>query len=184
MIAQKRKNKKKWLWWGAGLVIVAIIAIIGVIIWQNNQPKESVQENNEPEKVEQKEKVEDTKQSESENKDEEVAKQQKVVQYEGEDPNKAENLSGVVTYAGVNGSNLIIRTSIDQYLTEGVCELTLVQGGAIIYSGTTNIVGDVSTARCEGFDIPVAGLGGGNTEIIIKLKAGEREGSIRGGVNI
>ena len=78
----------------------------------------------------------------------------------------------------------MIRTSIDQYLTEGSCNLTLVRGSDIIYGDTTNIVGDVSTASCEGFDVPVAVLGEGNIKILIVLNADGRVGSISGEVNI
>lgn len=186
MIAQKRKNKKKWLWWGAGLVIVAVIAIIGVIIWQNNQKNEQNNETEvvEMEKIEQKEEKNQNEQTESEKKDEEVAKQHEVTQYTGENPNTAQELSGAVTYAEVNRGVLMVRTNIDQYLTEGICELTLLRRGTIIYSDTTKIVGGASTATCQGFDISVAGLGEGNIEININLTAGGKSGVIRGEASI
>ena len=39
----------------------------------------------------------------------------KYDEYAGEDPNEREDLTGVVTYAGVNGNNLMIRVNIDQH---------------------------------------------------------------------
>ena len=182
---QRRRNYRKLWWWGVGVILVILIAV-GIILGLNNRGENQNTKNdeNETEKVEQEERVKRDEKSDNEKKDEEVAKQQQVTQYEGEDPNMAEELSGVVTYAESDGVNLVIRTSIDQYLTEGVCELTLMQGGDMIYSDVTNIVGDVSTARCEGFDVPVVELGEGNIEINIKLSAGERSGSIRGEASI
>ena len=181
----KRKNYKKWIWLGMGAVLIIVI-VVGIIIGVNNQSGKQDNENKseETEKVEKKDEIEQNEKTEEEKKDEETARQQTPTQYEGSDPNTAEELSGIITYAGVNEATLVVRTSIDQYLTEGVCELTLMRGGAIIYSESASIVGDVSTATCQGFDIVTAGLGGGNTEIIINLSADGRRGTIRGEANI
>lgn len=116
--------------------------------------------------------------------EEEMMRDKNVVQYEGDNPNKADSLSGVITYAGVNDGKLVIRVNIDQYLSGGKCELTLLRDGADIYDNVTNIVANASTATCEGFDIPVSEIGGGNVGINIKLSADGREGLIRGEVKI
>ncbi len=181
MIAQRRRNYRKYVWWGAGLVLVLLV--VGIVIGMNSSNGADNPGDN-SEVVEQKDESNQDEKTEQERKDEEVANQQKVKQYEGEDPNQAEELSGVVTYAGVSDDVLMIRTSIDQYLTEGSCNLTLVRGSDIIYGDTTNIVGDVSTASCEGFDVPVAVLGEGDIKILIVLNADGRVGSISGEVNI
>lgn len=180
----KRNNYKKWIWWGVGLVVV-VGMIIGVVIGINSNSKNQMNEKKDEgtQKIEQKDEAGQNEKTESEKKDEEVAKQQTPIQYEGNNPNEAEELSGVITYAEINGVNLIIRTSIDQYLTEGICELTLMRGGNIIYSDTANIVGDVSTATCQGFDVATAELGEGNLEIIINLSANGKRGTIRGEAN-
>ena len=185
-MAQRRKNRNKWIWWGVGLAVVAIIVIIIVVlVMQNNSSEEKKNEVQKDESsVVERQDVVEGEQVTEENSDQEQAERQKVKQYEGEDPNEAEELSGAVTYAGVVDGNLMIRVSIDQYLTNGTCDLTLSRGGAIIYSDTANIVGDVSTATCEGFDVPVGGLGGGSTEINIKLNADGKSGIIRGEVDI
>ena len=78
----------------------------------------------------------------------------------------------------------MIRVNIDQYVGSGSCELTLVRGGATIYNSIASIIGGASTATCEGFDVPVAGLGGGTVEININLSADGRSGTIRGEVGI
>ena len=74
----------------------------------------------------------------------------------------------------------MVRTSIDQYLTGGSCELTLERDGDTIYNSIANIMGDVSTAVCDGFDVAVAELGGGEIQINIKLSAEGKSGMIRG----
>ena len=90
----------------------------------------------------------------------------------------------MVTYAGVVDDKLMIRVNIDQFLADGSCELKLVRNNSTIYNSTANIFADVSTSTCEGFDVPVSGLGSGNTNIEIQLKSGDKSGIIRGEVNI
>ncbi len=190
-MAQRRRNKNKWLWWGCGLVFVVIVIaiVVGVVIIQKGSDGDEGESNNtsEAERV----KVEENDESWSAEvvPDEDVineqGEKQKVVQYEGGDPNNSDELTGVVTYAGVVDGVLVIRTSIDQYLTDGTCELVLKRGGSVIYSDEANIVGDVSTAICQGFDVPAAaGLGSGSVEINIDLNAAGRTGVIRGEVDI
>lgn len=111
-----------------------------------------------------------------------VEEKEPVVQYDGEDPNELDGLTGVITYADVVGDKLMIRVNIDQYLESGSCELSLIQG-SVKYSDTANI-NSVTTATCEGFDVPVNELGEGNYQITIKLNAGGKTGTINGEVNV
>ena len=161
-----------------------VVIIIGIVIGINNTNNTNDGYNNESEKTEQKDETKQEEKTESEKKDEEVANQQKPVQYEGNDPNESEELTGVVTYAGVNDGVLMVRVNIDQYITGGVCNLTLERGGDTIYNSIASLIGDVSASTCEGFDIPVGGLGGGKTNIIINLNADGRTGTIRGEADI
>ena len=162
------------------------MVMIGFLIWQNHNSEDNSSEEGETSKVEEGDAQEGTGSNLVVNvkAEDEQMEEKKVPQYDGENPNENNDLSGVVTYAGVNGSTLMIRVNIDQYLNSGVCELALKRGGATIYNSTANIVSSASTATCEGFDVPVNGLGGGNVEINIKLKAGDKGGVINGEVNI
>ena len=105
------------------------------------------------------------------------------VQNEGENPNNSETLTGVLTRSDIIGDKLIIRVNIDQYLSGGVCELSLTSS-ARSYSDTANIVDSASTSTCEGFDVPTSKLAAGNWTISIKLTSGDKEGTISGKVSI
>lgn len=183
-MAQKRRNNRKWLWWGGGLVVV-ILVIVGVVIGVNNTGSKDneIQNSSSDSSVEKQEITQDEQKDEKKFAEEEVEKK-KVVQYEGEDSNMADELSGVVTYAEVVNGNLMIRVSIDQYLTEGTCELNLVREGNVVYNSKVDIMGDATTAICKGFDVPVAEVGDGDVEININLSASNKSGIIRGKVSV
>ena len=180
-MAQKRKRNrsKKWISWLILLILAVAAGVIVYLVWDNyfNDKKE---DNGGQDTVQ----VNEGQNKEASSAEEETVEKKKVEQYDGEDPNKADTLSGVVTYAGVNNDVLMVRVNIDQYLEDGECALTLSRGGSNIYSSIAEIVGGPSTASCAGFDVPVSGLGGGATEININLKSGERSGVIYGEVNI
>lgn len=176
-MAQKRKRNKKWISWVFLLVLLIVAAVVVYLVWDNY-----FNDKNNDKNEQETSKAEDVN-SESKNDDKTIEKK-KVEQYDGDDPNKADSLSGVVTYAGVNDGVLMIRVNIDQYLESGECGLTLSRGGGTIYNSSAEIAGGPSTASCAGFDVPVSGLGGGVTDININLKSGERSGTIRGEVNI
>ena len=109
---------------------------------------------------------------------------QRTEQYDGEDPNVAEQLSGAITHAGVENDRLIIRLNIDQYLEGGECGLVIKQNGAIIHEEVTGIVSNVTTATCEGFDLPVGLVGNGHFDIVVSISANDKNGIITGEVDI
>lgn len=191
-MARKRKNRnKKWFYIVGGIVAIAVAGGVGFAIWQNSQPKNDSQEAKVEEQKEEKEQPEKTTTTKTEEQNngekdeaEKAVEEKKVVQYDGEDPNVAEELSGVVTYAGVVDGKLMIRVNIDQYLGAGRCDLVLMRDGKELYREGANIVGGPSTATCEGFDISTAGLGSGNVKIEIRLNSGGKTGTIRGEANI
>lgn len=168
------------------MVLLIAAGVVVYLVWDNyfNDKKEDRKEGQGTEQVEEKEVAETTEAVEKEKDEAEKAvEEKKVNQYEGDDPNTAEELSGVVTYAGVNNGVLMVRVNIDQYLDSGKCELSLVKGGGVAYNATAEIAGGASTASCAGFDVPAFGLQGGY-EIVINLESGGRKGTIRGEVNI
>lgn len=180
-MVKRRKRSKKWISWLIILVLLIGAGAVCYMVWDSY-----FRDKTEPETSETSDNTESEEQkndSEAELTSEEPEKK-KVEQYDGDDPNNAQDLSGVVTYAGVNNGVLMIRVNIDQYLDSGKCELTLTRGGATIYSSIASIIGSASTSTCEGFDVATGELGGGNVEINIKLESSGRMGSIHGEVNI
>lgn len=184
-MAQKRKRNKKWISWVILLVLFVAAGAIVFLVWDNyfNDKKGNSQENEKIEKVDKKENNEE-KIDDEKDEAEKVVEQKKVEQYDGEDPNKAEELSGAITFAGVVDDKLVIRMNIDQFLESGECGLTLSRGNDTIYSSIAEIIGGPSTASCAGFDVPVSELGGGKIDININLKSNERSGVVRGEANI
>ena len=89
-----------------------------------------------------------------------------------------------MTYAGVLGNDLMIRVNIDQYLSGGSCGLSLIRDDVVQYSNVVNVVDSAATATCEGFNVPIAEIGSGSYQIIIKITSGEKVGVIRGEVNV
>lgn len=193
-MAQKRKRKKskKRLFWFLMLILLVAAAAVVYFVWDGYFKGKGGGEKESSQEVE---KVEERKEGEEGGADarieegygrleDEVKDGKEIVQYDGENPNKAESISGVVTYAGVSGERLMIRVNIDQFLDDGECILNLVRNGSTIYSDTARVVGNVATATCEGFDVPVDGIGGGATDIMITINSGEKTGAITGKVEL
>lgn len=180
-MAKKQKKNKKWISWLIVLILFVVIAVIVFLVWnaffRDKKDDKSEMGDGQTEIIE-------NKTVEVVESEEVVVEKPKTVQYDGDDPNSAEKLSGAVTYAGVAGDNLMVRVNIDQYLEEGTCELNLVRNGATVYDSKVGIVGNVATATCEGFDVPVGEVGGGLMEIVINLSSGSKSGIISGEVNI
>lgn len=104
----------------------------------------------------------------------------KVVQFEGEDPNQLDELTGSVTYRGVNEGMLIISTMINQYLTkEGTCELSLIdENGQSKYKTTVPAIADVTSSVCQTFNIPTVTLNPGKYQINIRISSDQKTGTI------
>ena len=182
-MAKRRRRSKKWISWLFFLVLLIVAGIVCYLVYDNyfNDDKK------EPEKVET-EIVEDEKKDDEEKTDEEeeqeIVKKEEVPQYDGEDPNESEAITGAITYAGVSGSNLMIRVNIDQYLSGGTCNLSIKEYGTVIYSDSAALINSASTTTCEGFDVATAITGGGNFEIIIDVNADGKSGTITGEANV
>ena len=186
-MAQKRKRRKNRKWILKLIIVLLLVAAVFVcyFVWDSyfkdkDGDIETTHKEQETEKVE---KVEETEVAGEEGGKGNVAEKEKVVQYEGEDPNDLEELTGVVTYAGVVDGNLMIRVNIDQFLSGGSCTLSLIKEGSNVYSETTEIVSMVSTSTCDGFDV-VQGLSSGNYNIVIILNSEGKTGRISGEVSI
>ena len=179
----RRKRSRKWISWLIILILLIAAGVICYLVWDNyfNESKEDksvTTDTSEQIEEENKEVISEDEKSEVD------SDEKKTKQYEGEDPNKAEELSGVVTYASVVGDKVMIRANIDQYLESGTCRLSLEKNGQVVYEDVAGISSSATTATCEGFDIPTTKLGGGNYNIVIKIEANEKTGTIGGNFDI
>lgn len=177
-----RRNNRKWLWWGVGILVVATISVVVVLIINKTNPMSDSGQNQtvvtsteEEEKSNTKEKQEETL---------EVEKKEEIKQYEGENPNESESLTGVISYAGVSGNSLMVRVNIDQYLSGGNCKLALVKDGVTVYNSTAEIESSVSTSTCNGFDVSVTEIGTGDFAVEVILESDGKYGKMTGEVTI
>jgi len=109
-----------------------------------------------------------------------------VDQYEGDDPNTYETLTGSITHAESDGTNLVIRVNIDQNLPRpiGNCRLSLTSGDREFMTNTSIISTGSIYSSCEGFDIPLDQLAPGDWKIDILLTYGEKNGTLTGEVHL
>lgn len=185
MTGRKRKN---WAKYAGVLILIAVMAGGGFLVWKSFETREPeagdepvVTEPAEVKEDEKKEEVEDGVKSEESQVD---TGKEEIKQFDGNDPNTGEKLTGVITYAGVNDGNLMVRVNIDQYLTEGICKLELVRGESVVYDETVGVIDSAATATCKGFNVATTGLGSGKLNIRIVVTAGEKTGTIEGEVSL
>lgn len=101
--------------------------------------------------------------------------------YDGSDPNTSESLTGALSAARFDGDKLVLRVTIDQYLSGGTCNLTL-SDGANQLNKSAALTPVVSTSSCEGFDVSGAELSDFSRplNITINLTSGDKTGTITG----
>lgn len=184
---RKSKNKKKWIGWLVLLVLLIIAMVATFLVWNENFRRDETGQIIEEKTVEEVETTDNDEANETnvamDEEDYETGGK-KIAQYEGGNPNKAAELSGVITYAGAVGENLMIRTNIDQFLGEGSCSLMILRDGTTVYSETVAIVAEASTSSCQGFDVPLAVIGNGTAQININLNSGGKTGVLTTEVNL
>ena len=183
MTAKKRTRKsRKWISRLFFLLLIVAACVLCYFVWdayfRDKSPKGDDPKQQDS-SVETK-----TDNKKEEDKTEQKDEKEKVPQYDGDDPNTAPGLTGAITYTGVSNGYLRIRVNIDQYLASGSCNVILTRGGTQIFSDYANIVSSASTATCEGFDIPVASLGSGSTQIKVTFSSGDRSGAVTGETSI
>ena len=180
MVQRRRRKNRRWFGKVLFLVLIIVAGVVCYFVWDGYFRDKDAPRKTEkaPEEV-----VEVVEKKEAEQKTEVIEKEE-IKQYEGEDPNEANDLTGVVTYAGVIGGELVIRVNIDQYLASGNCGLSLLQDGAVVYSDIVEIIDSASTATCAGFNVPMNSLSDGEIGIRIELDANGKKGMIAGEVGI
>ena len=176
----RRRRSKKWISWLIILILLVVAFVVVFSVWDNyfNGNKDQSGE------VKEESSIQEERDSGEGIKDDDKEDDKKIKQYEGDDPNDADELSGVVTYAGIVDDVVMVRANIDQYLGGGSCKLSLLSGDTVVYEEMSSIVSAASTATCEGFDISTKQLSIGDYKIIIKIEANGKTGTIRGEITI
>ena len=182
----KRRKSYRWLWGIIFLILIAGTVTVAILVRNNlfgDDPKNNNSGNTSqdtPASKSDDRKEGDTKKPEEnpENKKEDVP------QYTGDNPNKASNLSGVISYADVVGENLVIRVNIDQFLSNGNCTLNIVKNGTSVFAQLVSIMESVSTSTCDGYNIPVSSLPKGDLQLEVLVESEGKSGKITGRVRI
>lgn len=123
------------------------------------------------------------KDAEKEDENAATGKKQTPAQYDGEDPNQLDEITGYISYSAVNYDHYTIRLTLNQYLTSGTCELTMKSGNNTV-TKTAEVINSASTSTCQGFDIPLSELPSGDWSVKIKVAADNKTGTITGGASL
>ena len=180
-----RRRNKKLLYFVIIIVILVVVGVATFLICKNIAQKNE-NEGGGTEVTQEDDKKEETKNptnNKNEDDDENIPEKQ-VPKYDGGDPNRAEELSGAITYAEVIGDKFMVGINIDQFLASGSCSLSLIQNGKTIYNASVGIMADVATSYCDGFAIPVSEIGSGEYEVVVEISSGNKTGTIRGKGNV
>lgn len=159
-----------------GILIIVIVAVTACMVVKAfsspDQPEDQPTEETESALVY------DTDKAEEEEDDGLLPEDRKdIVQYEGENPNKLDYLTGLITYTEVKDGVLVAMVSIDQYLGDGTCVANLKSNGNIVASSTQPIEADASTSHCAA-QIDLTGVSGGKYQLEVVISSGERSGTL------
>ena len=104
-------------------------------------------------------------------------------QYEGNNPNSGNELTGVISTArfSSSGDTLILRVNLDQYLSSGTCSLKISDGeGTTPVEKSVEIIPSASTSTCAGFDLPASDLEPFATPFTVEvfLSSGTKSGTL------
>lgn len=103
-----------------------------------------------------------------------------ISQYDGEDPNKLDTITGIVNAGTDEAGALSVRVIIDQALSSGTCTITLAHS-----SGATNTVSaQVEPGPSSSFCVAKTGATSGNWKITTTVSADNKTGTITGEVNL
>ena len=182
----KRKRNLRWVKWLVFLVLIAGAVTMAILVKNNFDKKtdDSGRQTTNTEKHEEKKDDDKNKNQNSDDTKETPKQEEKAPQYEGDSPNKADALSGVISYADVVGDDLTIRVNIDQFLSEGNCTINIIKNGSVAFTQTAGIVESVSTSTCDGYKIPTSTLPKGDLQLEVLVQSGNRSGKITSRVRI
>ncbi len=102
-------------------------------------------------------------------------------QYDGENPNNYDSLTGIITFSGVAENKFVISAAIDQYTT-GSCKFEATGPNGVVISAENPIMAGPTSSFCSySGDIPSVA---GKYNIVITLTSDNKTGTITGEVEI
>lgn len=103
------------------------------------------------------------------------------VQYDGENPNSAEDLTAYFSVKRLENDKLTLRVNIDQYLSSGSCSLLVTDAsGNLLVENSVEILPDASTSTCAGFDLSSPSLSSAEKPLTLTLtlSSGDKSGTL------
>lgn len=166
------------------IILVVAVAVTIIIFMSINRAQEPLPEPSQPSPA-------PVAPSQPDNPDEQSPEpEDKINQYEGEDPNELPELTGRVAYKAVNRESnletLTVSASIDQYLlASGTCALSLKNpSGVEVYSASLPAQPDVTTSACGPFEVPISNFSPGTYQIEITITGDGKTGLITDAVQL
>lgn len=185
--SRKGTSARSHSWVLALVIIIIIIAIVAVIVYLV-KPHSDSPESSDSTTSQQPDTPSDSKTPDDDSTSPETpdSPENKVQQYEGEDPNDLDELTGVVISKYIENGVLTVMATINQYLHQtGTCTITLTgQNSHDSYIASSDAHADITTSYCENFEIPVSTLTSDTYDIEIKLTGDGKIGTIRDEVKL
>lgn len=168
------------------IIILIIVAVITVVIFVTKPHSDTTSNPSQPDVPTSDETSNPSSETPPESSSGQESPDNKAPQYEGEDPNDLNELTGVITYKGVENNTLVIMTVLNQYLHQtGICVVTLTgRTQHNIYTASVDAHGDATTSYCEDFDVPISNLASDTYDIEIKLTGDGKTGTIHDEVTL
>ena len=182
-MAKRRKHSKKWISRLIFLVLLAAAVAVCYFVWDAyfRDDGKRIEDDEETVVAIDNDKKDDDK---TEQIEDNPVDDKEIAQYDGDNPNENERLTGVITYLGVSGGSLVIRVNIDQYLAGGNCKLSVIRAGEVLYEDSASVIDSAATSTCEGFNVALDGVGSGKVQIRIDVNSDGRVGVISGETEI
>lgn len=111
----------------------------------------------------------------------------KAIQYEGEDPNDLEELTGSITLRSISNGRLTVVASIDQYLTSNsTCRLILKSssGAEVASTAPISVDTEATSSACGPLVTSVSQLAAGEYTIDVVVTSPDKSGHITTNINI
>lgn len=165
------------------ILIIAAAVVYGVLVFVPREQKPSEEEPKDTTTTTEEKK--ETEKKEEESKEEQTTEpapetEKNNTQYEGEDPNSYESLTGIINYIGIVDGNLSVRVSIDQ-LVAGACTFAITTPTGKTINGSGELSAGPTSSFCS-FSTPATESG--TWKISVTATSTNKRGIITGEANL